>query len=130
MASKRPAKKGETPGSPLDARRNALAEQERKLQEEIARRQRLIEEAPKIAKDQEKRRREELVARASRTEARFGTRAALQDPRYGYEAQIATAGRGRRLKREQRRGMFTFFVLLLTFAGVVAWLYFSFLRGL
>jgi len=130
MASKHPGKRNDPPASPLDARRRALAEQERKLQEEIARRERLIDEAPKIAREQEKRRREELVARASRTEARFGTHAALQDPRFTYDAQIATVGPRRRLKRERHRGMFTFFVLLLTFAGIVAWIYFSLFRGL
>lgn len=129
MASKRPSKKQDTSSSPLDRKKVALAEEERRLHEEILRRQRLIEEAPRIAKEQEKRRREELLARASRTEARFGPRAALQDPRYAYEAQIATTGRGRKLKREQRRGMFTFFVLLITFVGVAAWLYLNFLRG-
>ncbi|HZJ15538.1 MAG TPA: hypothetical protein VFD27_10830, partial [Chthoniobacteraceae bacterium] len=82
MASKRPGKRNDPPASPLDAKRRALAEQERKVQEEIARRQRLIDEAPQIAREQEKRRREELVARASRTEPRLGTRAALQDPRF------------------------------------------------
>ena len=130
MASKRPVKKKDTSASPLDRKKDALAAEEQRLAEEIARRQRLIEEAPKIAKEQEKRRREELVARASRTEARFGARAALQDPRYAFEAQIATAGRSRRLKHEQRRGMLMFFVLLLTFVGVATWLYFSVLRGL
>ena len=129
MASKRPVKRNNAPASPLEAKRLALAQQERKVAEEIARRQRLIEEAPKIAKEREKRQREELIARASRTEARFG-RAALQDPRFPYQAQVAVAGHGRRLKRERRRGMLTFFVLLLTLAAVVAWLYFSLLRGL
>ena len=39
-------------------------------------------------------------------------------------------GCDRRLKLEQRRGMLTFFVLLAAFAGVIAWIYFSLLRGL
>ena len=129
MAGKRSPKK-EPPPSPLEAKRRALAEQERKLDEEIRRRQRLIEQAPKIKEQKEKLRREELIARAARTEVRFGTRAALQDPRYAYEAQLATGGRERRLKREQRRGMFTFFVLLLVLAGVFTWLYFTFVSAM
>ena len=129
MASKRPRKEKDTPSSPLDAKRRALAEQERKLREEIERRQRLIEEAPKIAREQEKRRREAIINRASRVEGNGNTRTALPDPRYAYEAQIATVGRGRRLKREQRRGMLTFFILLATFGAVVAWIYFSLIRG-
>ena len=130
MASKRPGKKDETPSSPLEAKKKALLEHERKIAEQIARRERLIEEAPKLAREQAKLRREEIVRRASRVEAGPNARASLPDPRHTYEAQTATAGRGRRLKREQRRGMLTFFVLLAAFAGVLAWIYFSLLRGL
>lgn len=113
----------------MDTQRRLLAEEERKVAQEIARRQRLIEEAPRLAREREKRRRDELVARHSRTEARFGGGAALQDPRFPYQAQIAISGHGRRLKRERRKGMLTFFFLLLTFAAVVAWLYFGLLRS-
>ena len=130
MASKRPGKKSEPPASPLDAKRKALLEHERKIAEQIARRERLIAEAPKLAKEQAKLRREEIVRRASRVEAGPNARAALPDPRHTYELHTATAGRGRRLKREQRRGMLTFFVLLAAFAAVIAWIYFSLLRGL
>ena len=130
MASKRPGKKSEPSASPLDAKRKALLEHERKIAEQIARRERLIEEAPKLAKEQARRRREEIVRRASRVEAGPSARASLPDPRHTYELHTATAGRGRRLKREQRRGMLTFFVLLAAFAAVIAWIYFSLLRGL
>ena len=130
MASKRPGKKSEPSASPLDAKRKALLEHERKIAEQIARRERLIEEAPKLAKEQARLRREEIVRRASRVEAGPNTRASLPDPRHTYELHTATAGRGRRLKREQRRGMLTFFVLLAAFAAVIAWIYFSLLRGL
>ena len=126
---KRPAKNAEPGSTPLDAKRRALAEEERKLQEAIAKRQRLIEDAPKIAEEQAKLRREELLARAARTEARFGPRAALQDPRHAYEASTIALGRSRRLKRERRHGMFTFFVLLLALVGVCLWFYFTVLRS-
>ena len=115
------------PASPLDAKRRALAEQEAKLQTEIARRTKLIEDAPKIAREQEQRRREEIVKRASRTEARYGTRAALQDPRHAYEANVGTR-RVPRLKSERRQGMLTFFVLCLVLAAVLFWLYYTVLR--
>ena len=132
MASKKPGKgkNGSGSGSPLDAKRKALMEHERKIAEQIARRERLIEEAPKLAKEQAKKRREEIVKRASRVEAGITARAALPDPRFAYEAQTVTIGRGRRLKREQRRGMLTFFVLLAAFGCVVAWVYFTLFRGL
>ena len=128
MASKRPGKSNETPSSPLDAKRKALLEHERKIAEQIARRERLIEEAPKLAREQAKVRREEIVRRAARVEAGPSARAALPDPRHTYEAHTATAGRGRRLKRERRRGMLTFFVLLAAFACVLVWIYFILFR--
>ena len=130
MASKQPGKKKDTSGSPLDAKRKALLEHERKIAEQIAKRERLIEEAPKLAKEQARKRREEIVKRASRVEAGSNARAALPDPRYAYEAQTVVIGRGRRLKREQRRGMLTFFVLLAAFGCALAWIYFSLFRGL
>ena len=129
MASKQPGKKKDASGSPLDAKRKALLEHEKKVAEQIAKRERLIEEAPKLAKEQAKKRREEIVKRASRVESGSNARAALPDPRFAYEMQPAAMGRGRRLKREQRRGMLTIFVLLVTFACVHAWLYFSLFRG-
>jgi hypothetical protein len=112
--------------SPLDAKAHALAEKQEKLQAEIERNQRLIEDAPKIRKEQERLRREELVKRASRTDARRGSRVALQDPRHGFELNAAMPARVKSLRAERRRGRFLFFVLLCTFAAVVYWAYFIF----
>lgn len=121
----KPSSKVPSPPSPLDAKRRALDEQQAKLQTEIARRKKLIEDAPKLAKEQERRRREEIVARASRTEGRHSTRGALHDPRFGYEVNVGAPAKVRRLKSERRQGMFTFFVLCLVLAGVLAWLYYT-----
>ena len=131
MASKkRPGKKKEIPASPLDEKRKALLEHERKIQEQIARRERLIKEAPMIAQEEARRRREELMKRKSRVETAPNARAALPDKRHVYDARTAVIPRpGPRLKREQRRGMFTFFVLLAGFACVLAWIYFTLFRG-
>jgi hypothetical protein len=122
MASKRPGKKNEASPSPLDEKRRALLEHERKINEEIERRTRLIADAPKIKQEQAKRRRDEILNRKSRVETGSNTRAALHDKRHVFDANAATVRPGPRLKREQRRGMLTFFVLLVVFACVIAWI--------
>ena len=113
-------------GSPLDAKARALAEEQDKLRAEIERNQRLIENAPKIRKEYERVRREELVKRASRTEGRRGSRVALQDPRHGFEFNAAMPARQKSLRAERRRGRFLFFVLLCALAAVVYWAYLIF----
>ena len=130
MASKRPGKKKDIPASPIDEKRKALLEHERKINEQIARRERLIKDAPMIAQEEAKRRREELMKRKSRVETAPNARAALPDKRHVYDARTAAMARpGPRLKREQRRGMFTFFVILAGFACVLAWIYLTLFRG-
>ena len=129
MASKRPARQSDRSPSPLDEKRKALAEHERKINDAIERRKRLIEEAPKLKQEQAKQRREELLHRKSRIETGANTRAALHDKRHVIDANTATARPRPRLKREQRQGMLTFFVLLAAFACVLVWIYFLLFRG-
>ena len=123
MASKPPGKKNDGSSSPLDDKRKALAEHERKLKEQIAKRERLIEEAPKLKQEQAKLRREELLKRKARVEPGATSRTALPDKRF--DTHTGAFRPGPRLKREQRRGMLTFFVLLFGFACVIAWIYFK-----
>ena len=126
MLSKRRKQDKPQTTSPLDAKARALAEQQEKLRAEIERRERLIKEAPRIAKEQELRRREELVKRASRTEARRGSRVALQDRRHVFEFNAAIPARHKSLRAERRRGRLLFFVLLFAFGAAVYWAYFTF----
>ncbi len=126
-SSRKPVEKSP---SPLDEQKRALAEKEVKLHAEIARRLKLIEQAPLLAEEQQRRRRDELIKRASRTDARHGSRVALQDPRFGYEANLGTPAPMRRLKSERRRGMLTFFVLCAVLAAVLCWLYYTVIRDL
>jgi hypothetical protein len=112
-------------GSPLDARRRTLAEEEAKLREQMEQNQKLIEDAPKIARERARQRREELITRATRTDARPGSRTALVDPRYqDYHATVAPAKR-LRLRAERRQGRLTFFMLLIVFGAVIFWLYYT-----
>jgi len=113
--------------SPLDAKARALAEQQEQLRAEIERNERLIQEAPKIAKERERTRREELIKRRSRTDSRPGSPVALHDRRHLFE--LVDPGKPlqqKKLRAERRRGRLLFFVLLGTFGLVVCWAYFVF----
>jgi hypothetical protein len=115
------------PPSPLDAKARALAETQAKLEAEIARQQQVIQDAPQRAKEMQQRRREELINRASRTDARPGSRVALPDRRYNEQLNVGVHARPR-LRSERRRGRLLFFVLLLTFSGLVYWFYYTVTR--
>ena len=113
------------PPTPLSAQQQALEEEARKLKEKLERYKKLVDDAPRIARERERARRNELIARASRTEARKGSRA-LPDTRDGEEKRIesglrAHTDRGLRIERTQGRTLF--FFLLLALLGVMGWLY-------
>lgn len=112
------------PDTPLDAKQRAIAEQEAKLKAQEEKLQRLIAEAPKIAKEREKARREQFISRASRTESRPGAHhAALPDRRY--DLNVGVPAKQRRLRAERNRGRMTFFILLLVLVACVLWLYYT-----
>ncbi|HEV7403928.1 MAG TPA: hypothetical protein VGO11_13405 [Chthoniobacteraceae bacterium] len=114
------------PDTTLDSKKKAMAAEEAKLRDQMERYQRLIENAPKLAKERERRRREQFVDRASRADHRPGSRAALPDRRY--ELNPGAPARQKRLRAERNQGRLMFFILLLIFAGVVGWLYFSMMK--
>jgi hypothetical protein len=124
MPSKRRKPAPPPAGSPLDARQRSLAEEEVKLREKMEQYQKLIEDAPKIARERARQRREELITRATRTEARPGSPGTLIDRRY-YEVNVAAPAQHRRLRAERRQGRLTFFVLLIVFSAVIFWLYYT-----
>lgn len=126
VPKRRPSGKRPAPPTPLDEKARALTEAQARLADQIAQQQRVIQEAPQRAQEIQQRRREELINRASRTEARPGSRVALPDRRYNEQlnAGVATA-RPRGLRAERRRGRLMFFVLLLTLSGLVYWLYYT-----
>ena len=109
------------PDTTLDSKKKAMAAEEAKLREQMERYQRLIENAPKLAKERERRQREQFVTRASRADHRPGSRAALPDRRY--ELNPGAPARQRRLRAERNQGRMMFFILLLIFVAVVGWVY-------
>jgi hypothetical protein len=130
MRGRKPEKPNRKPasgGTPLDEKRRRLEEEQARVRSEVARKERLINEAPKLKAEAEKRRRDELVTRASRTESR--TPRALLDPRHSFEANVGALVRTRKLRREKSQGMWTFFALLLVLAGVIYWIYAVVIRG-
>ena len=101
MARKRTTSNNFNPSdTPLDVRQRAIHEQEAKLRAQMEKYQKLIEEAPKLAKERERARREEFITRAARTEHRYGSRAALPDNRYDLNVGVPT--KQRRLRRCRR----------------------------
>lgn len=120
-----PDKKTGKAATPLDDRQRILAEEEAKLRQKMEQYQKLIEDAPKIAKERARQRRDELITRASRTDARPGSRAALIDRRY-YEVNVAAQPvRQRSLRSERHQGRMLFFLLLIVFSAVICWLYYT-----
>jgi hypothetical protein len=129
MAQKRRAAKREPSyeESALAAKQKQIAAEQAKLEAEMAKYKKLIDEAPKLAAERARRARDQFVIRASRTEHRGGNRAALPTHRR-YDLDPGAPARQKRLRAERNKGRFMFFVLLLTFCGVMAWLYFSVLQ--
>ena len=122
------AKTRERAGAPLgtsaiDTKKRVLAEQEEKLHREIARRQKLIADAPRIAEESARRRRDELIQSKSRNESRFKSPVALNDPRFGYEFNVSVPAQQKTLRKHRNQGMFTFFILVLILGGVLFSLY-------
>lgn len=133
MPGRKPSRsnKKDSPGStPLDEQRKKLEVERDRVATEMARREKLIREAPKLKEAAEKRRRDEFVNRASRTEARRGAPGSLLDPRHTYEANIGAVVRTRKLRREKTQGMWTFFALCLVLSAVMYWIYAVVLRTL
>jgi hypothetical protein len=125
MRSKRPEKSAQRPPTPLDDRKRELAEQEVKLREQIARSKKLIEDAPRIAEELQKKRREEHLRRKSRGVA-LGS-PALVDPRY---LEANTASPMPRLRKDRNQGMFLFFFLCVLLLGVLYAVYMKMVRGI
>jgi hypothetical protein len=131
MPSRKSGRSSQRSDNPLDAEKRRLEEEAARIKASLERSKRLIEQAPKLKEEAEKRRREELVRRRSMTDMRFGRPSSLEDPRHSFRAEIGVAAvRERKLRREQRRGMYTFFMLCAVLCGVVYWVYAVVIRGL
>jgi hypothetical protein len=130
MAQRKPgrsSRRGDSSNTALDAEKRRLQEEASRIQDQLERNRKVIEDAPKLKERVEKRRREELVQRRSAADTRFGS---LIDRRHGLEVNVGAAVRERKLRKHQRQGMWTFFVLCLVLCGVLYWIYAVVIRGL
>lgn len=123
MGPKRRKPDPHQPESPLDARKREIAEQEAQNRAARERCEKVIQEAPERAEKIAKARREEVIARANRTDRRRESPAALPDRWRTLEVNAAAPARHKRLRAERRQGRVLFFLLLLTLLGVAYWLY-------
>ena len=123
---RKPAKSAAPGGTPLTARQRALLEEEQRVKAEMERCAKFVEEAPKLADKIQREQRDELLRRAAMTHK--SARPALIDRRTTLEANVAAPAQ-RRMRAERRQGRLMFFVLLLTLAGAIFYLYYTVTHG-
>jgi hypothetical protein len=105
--------------TPLHRQQEELAHRETELRDQVAKLERMIAAAPKLAEEAERRQREELLVRAQGGGSRLNVSIGLQDKRYGDDAAPRPRGSLRKAKRE---GRIIFLVLAIALAGLVLWL--------
>lgn len=118
-ARRRPDKSG----TPLDERQRKLLEEQEKLQRRMEQLKSVIEEAPKIAAERARARRDELlVDRSTRAHHRLNS-TTLADTRFDqFGGRQASRTRRKPLKAERRETLLIFCGLLLVLAILVVWL--------
>ena len=122
----RPRRKNQD--SPIGNKQKALAEQEEKLRRRMEELQQIIKDAPAMAKEAEKRRKQDLVIRASGPTRRAESPGSLFDKRYDANVMSAPRRRGNsRLRAEQQAARLKFFGMcaLLLFALLMLYLKWS-----
>ena len=118
MASRRRPSKSRTP---LDDRQLKLLEEQEKLQHRMDQLNRVIEEAPRIAAERARARRDELLTeRRSRGQHRLNS-TTLADTRFELSSPPAPSRR-RPLKSERRQSRLIFLGLLVFLSVLVLWL--------
>src|SRR2546421_12676620 len=107
-------------GTPLNQKQEELAQRETQLRGEMAKLERMIAEAPRVAEETTRRQREELLTRASEGRSRLDVSVALQDKRWGDEGR--SSGRRKSLRKERREGRIIFLVLVIALGIAIIWL--------
>jgi len=108
------------PGTPLNQKQEELTQRESQLRGEMEKLERMIAEAPRVAEETTRRRREELLARASEGSNRLDVSIALQDKRWGDEGR--SRGRRKSLRKERLEGRIIFLVLVIALGIAIIWL--------
>src|SRR6266571_6325644 len=105
--------------TPLHRQREELAQRESELRDQVAKLERMIAAAPKLAEEAERRQREELLMRAQGGGSRLNASIGLQDKRYDDTARARPRGA---MRKAQREGRIIFLLLAAALAGLVIWL--------
>lgn len=108
------------PGTPLNAKQDELAQRELQLRGEMQKLERMIADAPRVAEETNRRRREELLTRASEGGSRLDVSVPLRDKRWGDD--IDSPMRRVSLRKQRREGRIVFIVLMIALAALVLWL--------
>jgi len=102
----------------LDQTKQELARQESELREQMQKLQRVIDDAPRVADEIEKRQREELLMRASAGGSRLDVSLALQEERYGGGGSKPRGS----MRKQKREGRILFLVLVIALLIAAIWL--------
>jgi hypothetical protein len=103
----------------LDQTKQDLAKQESELRDQMQKLQHMIDEAPRVAEEIQKRQREELLMRASSGGSRLDVSMALHDERYGGGAPARPRGS---MRKQRREGRIIFLVLVIALLIAAIWL--------
>lgn len=103
----------------LDQTKQELARQESELRGQMEKLQRMIDDAPRVAEEIEKRQREELLLRASAGGSRLDVSMALHDERYRGGGSSKPRGS---MRKQRREGRIVFLVLVIALLIAAIWL--------
>ena len=109
--------------TPLHRKQEELSQLESKLRDEVTKLERIIADAPRMAEETSRRRREELLRRANERGSRLDASVALQDKRYGDDDQTTRRRRRGSLRKSRREGRLVFLVLVIILIAAVIWLF-------
>jgi hypothetical protein len=113
---RRPARSG----TPLNDKQSELARRESEVRNQMQQLERAIADAPKIAEENSRRQREELLLRAREGRNRLDVSVSLHDKRWGDDG-LWDAPR-RPLRKSRREGRIMFIVLVIALFAIAVWL--------
>jgi hypothetical protein len=107
-------------GSAVDKQQEELAQRENALRDRMQKLQRMIDDAPRLARETSRKQREELLDRANQRGSRLDASLSLHDKRWDdTEWGVRRPGS---LRKERREGRIIFLVLVVALAAAVMWL--------
>jgi hypothetical protein len=127
LFSKPPRKSAANGTTPLTARQRELLEQEQRLKAEMEACTKFVKEAPERIAKKQREQRDEILRRAAMPH-RGGGSTKVVDRRFELEANVVAPVQ-RRMRAERRQGRLMFFILLLTLAGAIFYLYYTVTHG-